>query len=214
MTKFGATARLLRSTTCLTGLARACLTPFYLFTKRMSLVFYRAAESNGNKYINCGNVARFSLVVCVRICRLNTRRGNADAFHFRRPPNRERSRTTACEYVRVARARARERAGSAFCFGGYGGFYRSTHRLTVESQVYGLFQAVCYRRRHIFKASRDRDIAALNFTYAHARANNRTRRETSHNAGVSISGNPRFQRVIKLSKFCAGISFRFHSKTN
>lgn len=64
-----------------------------------------------------------------------------------------------------------------------------------REQVYGLFQAICYRRRHIFKASRDRDIAALNFRYAHARASDRTR-ETSHNAGVSISGNPRFRCVI------------------
>lgn len=120
---------------------------------------------------------------------------------------RDRERLLASTFV--WRVHALEK-GQVLRFVSADSVYRS--QAYGREQVYGLFQAVCYRRRHIFKASRDRDIAALNFRYAHARANNRTR-DTSQRGRVDF-WKSLFRRVMKLPKFCAVISFRFDSKIN
>lgn len=158
--------------------------PDPLFTKRASPTFNEPTTTAINILI-VGNVARFSRYEYET--RETPTRFTFDAHRI------ARSRAE-CVRVRTARARARERAGSAFCFGGFG----SARGLPVERQVYGLFQAVCYGRRGIFKASsRDRDTVALNFRYAHARARNR---KTSRGTVASISGSC-FRHVVKLPKF-------------
>lgn len=118
---------------------------------------------------------------------------DADAFHFRRPPNRETGRVR----VRMARVHARrERAG--FCV-----LFRrirfTGRRLTCREQVYGLFQAVCHGRRRVFKACVPATVIqfALNFRYAHAKDRSRRLR--------SISGSRRFSARYKIAE----ISFKF-----
>lgn len=73
-------------------------------------------DLNDNKYINCGNVGD----------RANAGREKADEKSTANDrislstPTEARDRERLVQCVRRVRAYARERAGSAFCFGGFG----------------------------------------------------------------------------------------------
>lgn len=62
-------------------------------------------------------------------------------------------------------------------------------------------QVLWFTRRHIFKASRGRDTAALNFRYAHAQATGCERQHVG--TVVSVSGSRPFRHAVTSSKFHA-----------
>jgi len=82
------------------------------------------------------------------------------AFHFRRPPKREITSDSCSACDACMRSCIRSRKGR-FCV-----LFR---RIRLTSRRLMVKRVLWFTWRHIFKTSRGRDTAALNFRYAHAR---------------------------------------------
>lgn len=163
--------------------------PDSFFARQTSPAFNELVlDLNGNKYINCGNVA--GLLRRPIECGSRKGRRKIDRISLSTPTEARdlAIASDSCECVRRVRARARERAGSAFCFGGFG----------LPAAGLMVKQVLWFTRWHIFKASRGRDTAALNFRYAHALATGCERQHVG--AVVSVSGSRLFRHAVKIVK--------------
>lgn len=98
----------------------------------------------------------------------------------------------SCECVRRVRACTRSRKGR---------FYVLFRRIRLTGRRPTAKQVLWFTRRHIFKASRGRDTAALNFRYAHAQATGCERQHVG--TVVSVSGSRPFRHAVTSSKFHA-----------
>lgn len=153
-------------------------------------------DLNGNKYINCGNVSD----------RANAGREKADEKSIANDrvslstPTEARDLAIAsdsCECVRRVRVRAcaRERAGSAFCFGGFGlpaaGLW--------SSRFYGLHDGIYLKRPAA--------VIWLLWTFV-TPTRDRVRKTTRRRDRVGFRKSFRpFRHAVKSSKFHAVASF-------